>query len=157
MKSLIFCIAIAASVLEGVDAKAAASYNGTWAFTMKVAQTSCLDLKVGDSKAIELLFVQSKKALSATQTIAGEPIVGSSVNYVGYVTNGGIIMSLGESCPVVPEPICATGSDSFTFLSSSKTSSRVVWLAITRKAKNELDCWTIYKGTAKKKRVSLLR
>ncbi|NMC62969.1 MAG: hypothetical protein GYA55_07345 [SAR324 cluster bacterium] len=106
-RSLIISIAITVLALDGGIAKATVPYNGTFASTMKVNQTSCLDLKVGDSRTIELLIAQNKKLLTASPAKMETPVVVALVNYIGFVRKGGTIMSLVKNYPVVPESLSA--------------------------------------------------
>ncbi len=148
MKLAIWCIALGA-LLSGPGRAQAASYNGIWNFSMRAVQSSCPSevVKVGDSKGVSLNFEQSKKVLSAVPAVVGvdEP-------YRGYVTRNGIIMSLGSSCIPAPSGTCDTRSDSFTFTNSSKKSTKVVWINVTRDSANQFVCSTVYSGTARKKK-----
>lgn len=153
MRHVIFCIALGALLLGPASARAAASYNGTWSFSMRAVQTDCDGVTVGTTtKTLDLLMTQAKKVLTAVPAPVDPPITGVTESYRGYITKHGILMSLAEDCPVVPDPVCATGSDSFNFLDASKSSTKVVWLSITRNANSELTCSTVYSGTAKKKK-----
>ncbi len=136
------------------SAHSAASYNGTWNFNMKAVKTTCEDVKIGDARSVSLVLSQAtptKKMLTATLP---ENVVGVSASYTGYIMKNGVIASLSQSCPIVPDAICATGSQTFTFLDSSKKSTKVVWLDVKRTDNNAYTCTTVYSGTAKKKKVS---
>lgn len=148
----IVCLLISALIIAPAGAKAAASYAGIWNFNMKVAQTTCTaegSPAVGASKTLSIQMTQNKKVLSGT-VYTDPPITGSSTNYTGYLTKGGIIMALASSCPVVPSPVCSKDTESFTFENASKKSAKVMWLSITRNDNSEFVCSTVYSGTAKK-------
>lgn len=154
MRHLIFCIALGALLLGPADSRAATSYKGTWGFNLRVVNTTCKGVTVGTAKSLDLVFDQNKKVITAAPAVTDPSLVGSQDAYEGYTTKGGILMSLTESCPVVPMPTCMPNSESFNFLSSSKKSTKVLWLSVLRGVTGQHDCTTVYSGTARKKKTS---
>ena len=135
-------------------AHAASSYNGTWNFTMKVVKTTCKGVNVGDTSALSRVLSQSTPIKKMIHATLPENVVGTSESYTGYIMKNGLIASLDQSCPIVPDPVCVTRSQTFTFLDSSRKYTKVVWLNVTRDEKKAYVCTTAYSGTARKKKAT---
>lgn len=132
---------------------AASWYDGTWEFRLKAAKTSCSDVTVGSSRTVVMALKQSGRV------IAGTPVItGVNQPYTGYTFTNGFTAALESSCTVTLEPVCSSGSESFTFkkvLLGLLRRGTVTWVSIARSDKNELTCVTYYTGSAaRKKRAS---